>query len=150
MYCSTATSSLFGEASRTILPRPLASASFSLTACGRLNGGTIFLTYLTTALTTKRLSGGSMSPTSVTSTWRMPVFGSTSSARWAMLARHTSALAPESLNWCSISRTVYSGLVLTTMRPARMAPNTTTGYCSTLGNCTAMRSPGCRSVFCCR
>ena len=37
--------------------------------------------------------------------------------------RTTSALAPESLNWCSISRGVYSGLVFTTIRPARMAPN---------------------------
>ncbi|MNN85436.1 hypothetical protein D3C81_2027240 [compost metagenome] len=79
-------------------------------------------------------------------TW---VLGTTFSARWAMLARHTNALAPESLNWCSISRVVYSGLVLTTISPARMAPNTATGYCMTLGSCTAMRSPGFRSVCCC-
>ena len=66
-----------------------------------------------------------------------------------MLARQSSALAPESLNWCCISRAVYSGLVLTTTSPARSAPNTATGYCSRLGSWMAMRSPGTRSVCSC-
>jgi hypothetical protein len=41
--------------------------------------------------------------------------------------RYTSARAPESLNWWRISRAVYSGLVLTTISPARKAPNTAIG-----------------------
>ncbi len=41
---------------------------------------------------------------------------------------------------CS-SRAVYSGLVLTTVRPARRTPNIAIGYCSTFGSMIATRSP---------
>ena len=96
-----------------------------------------------------RLSGGSMSATSVMTTCLMPVLGSTSSA-----VRHVGQ-ADQRLGAGVVElvfhlRAVYSGLVLTTMSPARMAPNTTMGYWMRFGSCTAMRSPGWRSVFCCR
>ena len=53
----------------------------------------------------------------------------------------TIARAPESASWWRSSRTVYSGFVLTTTRPARSAPTSATGYCSTFGIIRAMRSP---------
>ncbi len=59
----------------------------------------------------------------------------------AKLSSTTIALAPESSSWCFSSRAVYSGLVLTTIRPARSAPNRAIGYCSTLGIMIATRSP---------
>ena len=49
--------------------------------------------------------------------------------------------APESLSWCSSSRGVYSGLTLTTVKPARSTATIATGYCSTLGIMIATRSP---------
>ncbi|MNP30673.1 hypothetical protein D3C76_1237560 [compost metagenome] len=92
---------------------------------------------------------GNRSPIFASIRYSMPVSGSTSCTRLPNMFRYTSARAPLSLNWWRISRSVYSGLVLTTIRPARRAPNTAMGYCSTLGICTAMRSPGLRSVCCC-
>ena len=59
----------------------------------------------------------------------------------AKLSSTTMALAPESSSWCFSSRAVYIGLVLTTTSPARKAPNSTIGYCSTLGIMIATRSP---------
>ena len=59
-------------------------------------------------------------------------------AKFSMM---TMALAPESLSWCSSSRAVYSGLTLTTTKPARKMAATATGYCGTLGIMMATRSP---------
>ena len=57
--------------------------------------------------------------------------------------------APESLSWCLSSRAVYSGLTLTTTRPARKMPHMATGYCRIFGSMMATRSPRDRpSVFC--
>ena len=50
-------------------------------------------------------------------------------------------VAPESFSWCSSSRAVYSGFVLTTVSPARSAPIIAIGYCSRFGIMMAMRSP---------
>ena len=49
--------------------------------------------------------------------------------------------APESLNWCSSSRGVYSGLTFTWTAPARRMPSMAIGKAGRLGSITAMRSP---------
>src|SRR5207253_10188989 len=87
-------------------------------------------------------------PTAPTSTRFTCVRGSTCSSTCAKFSSTTMAVAPESLSWCSSSGAVYSGLVLTTISPARRAPKSTIGYCRVFGSMTAMRSPF-RKPACC-
>src|SRR5471030_2540889 len=105
VYCSTATSLASGLTSLIGWPWPLANTSLNLIALGKWYAGTIFFTYLMTLLISRRLSGGNRSATSVTITCLTAVLGTTFSARCAMLARQTRALAPESLNWRSEEHT---------------------------------------------
>ncbi len=60
----------------------------------------------------------------------------------------TMALAPESFNWCSSSRAVYSGLTFTITNPARSTAATATGYWGTLGIISATRSPWAKPSDC--
>jgi len=151
VYCSTAMSSGPTWAGCSVMRRPRASASLKrtvFTPAGRLKAGTIFFTRRTTWLTRAPFTRPSMSPMLASTT----VFVGTWSITWARVAakfsRMMMALAPESLSWCSSSRGVYSGLTLTTTRPARRMAATATGYCGTLGIMTATRSPRCRPLPC--
>ena len=89
-----------------------------------------------------------MSPMAATTTVLVGTWSITCASVAAKFSRMTMALAPESLSWCSSSRGVYSGLTLTTTRPARSTAATATGYCGTLGIMMATRSPRCRPVDC--
>ena len=120
---------------------PRASASRNSIAPAMRHTGTIFFTRLTTKLTSQRFGSGSMSPSCVVITCLTAVFGRTCCSTPAKFSTMTMAFAPESFSWCSSSRGVYSGLTFTTTMPARRMPNSATGYCSTLGDMIATRSP---------
>ena len=94
-----------------------------------------------TKFTMKPRGKPSRSPMRVTSTFFRSVCGSTCCSTCAKFSTMTMAFAPESFSWCSSSRAVYSGLVLTTTMPARSTPNSAIGYCRTLGIMSATRSP---------
>ena len=78
-------------------------------------------------------------------TWVPAMQACSVAAKFSMM---TMAFAPESLSWCSSSRGVYSGLTLTTTKPARSTAATAIGYCGTLGIISATRSPRCRPRVC--
>ena len=99
------------------------------------------MTCLITKLISQRFGAGSMSPTCVVMTCSTGVLFSTCCRVWAKFSTMTMTRVPESFNWCSNSRGVYSGLTFTTVIPARRMPNKTTGYCSRLGDMIATRSP---------
>jgi hypothetical protein len=84
-------------------------------ALAMCQAGTIFLTCLTTRLTIMRLGKSSMSPNCVTITCLTGVLATTFSSTLAKFSTMTMASAPESLSWCSSSRSVYSGLQFTTV-----------------------------------
>ncbi len=106
-----------------------------------LHAGTIFLTRLITMLMSRRFGAGSMSPSWLVMMCLTGVLVRTCCSVLAKFSRMTMAFAPESFNWCSSSRGVYSGLTLTTVMPARRIPNNATGYCSRFGDMMATRSP---------
>ncbi|MNV58910.1 hypothetical protein D3C71_1513060 [compost metagenome] len=96
--------------------------------------------YFSTKFTTTPLAP-SMSPRPVVITCLIGVSASTCWTVSPKLSTTTSTAAPESTSWCLSSRAVYSGLTLTTVRPARSTPKVATGYCRQLGIIRATRSP---------
>ena len=113
-----------------------------------MKAGTNFLTRRTTWLTSMPLTNPSMSPIEASTTVLVGTCSITCCSVAAKFSRITIALAPESFNWCSSSRGVYSGLTLTTTSPARRMAATATGYCGTLGIMMATRSPRTRPLAC--
>jgi hypothetical protein len=65
----------------------------------------------------------------------------TCSSVWAKFSSTTMAVGAGVDELVLSSRGVYSGLTLTTTRPARRVPNSATGYCSRFGIISATRSP---------
>ena len=141
VYCRKAMSSAASVTGAKDPAAPRASAARSGTAPSIRQAGTIFFTLLMTRFTSQRFGTGRRSPTSVVTTCSTGVLSITDCSVCAKFSRMTIALAPESFSWCSSSRGVYSGLTLTTVRPARRMPNSTTGYCSRFGAMIATRSP---------
>ena len=121
--------------------RPRPRASVSRVAPSSLNGGTIFLSLRTTKFVTQRFSGGRQSPTEDSTTVSIEVAGKAFARVAAKFSSTTIARAPLSASWCSSSRTVYSGLTLTTTSPALSTPSMTIGDCNRFGIMTATRSP---------
>ena len=141
VYCRKAMSSCVRVTGLNCAAAPRASAERKVMAPSMRQSGTIFFTFLMTKLTIQRLGTGSRSPSCVVITCSTGVFLITCCRVLAKFSTMTMALAPESFNWCSSSRGVYSGLTLTTVMPARRMPNSATGYCSRLGDMMATRSP---------
>ena len=152
VYCRKAMSSWCKGSSRRRCARPVRKAALNSMAPSIFQGGTIFFTYLTTALVSNSFSTGSRSPTSVVITCKRSagLRSITACTVWAKFSSTTRVVAPESLSWCSNSGTVYCGFTLTTTSPARSTPNRATGYCSTLGIISATRSPRCKPSDCCK
>ena len=123
VYWRKAMSSLFTSTGAKRAERPRSSAVRSVMAPSMCHAGTIFLTCLMTKLTSQRFGIGSRSPICVVITCSTGVLPMTCCRDWAKFSTMTMALAPESFNWCSSSRGVYSGLTLTTVIPARRMPN---------------------------
>ena len=122
------------------IPAPCAITALYRWAFGSPKAGTIFFTLRTTKFTMAPLKP-SMSPSEATTTCLIGVRAITSSSTCAKFSRITMVSAPESFNWCSSSRAVYSGFTFTTVQPARRVPYRQTGYCSTLGIISATRAP---------
>ena len=150
VYCRNATSAWPRSSLGGLCFAPLSRASGKRMARGSENGGTAFLTCLSTKLIKAPFGKPSRSPIPVVTTCSTSVPSSTSCTVAAKLSTTTMALAPESSSWCFSSRAVYSGLVLTTIRPARRTPNSAMGYCSTFGIMIATRSPRCSCRSCAR
>ena len=148
VYCRKATSScVCGTGVKGSLA-PSASTVLKRVARGSSNAGTIFLTWRTTKFTRLPLAKPSMSPMEATTTCSTAVRASTCCSVLAKFSRMMMALAPESRSWCSSSRGVYSGLTLTTTKPARSTAAIATGNCSTLSIMSATRSPFFRPRDC--
>ncbi len=141
VYCRNARSSRVTSTGVNGAAWPRASAARNFTVPPMCQAGTIFLTFLITKLTSRRLWPGSRSPTWVVITCSTGVLFTTCCRTLAKFSRMTMARAPESFSWCSSSRGVYIGLTLTTVMPARRMPNSATGYCSRFGDMIATRSP---------
>ncbi|MNI62159.1 hypothetical protein D3C73_1174650 [compost metagenome] len=75
------------------------SALLKEMAWGKEYAGTIFLTLLTSVLTSQPLAAGIRSPIFASIRYWMSVSGSTSWTFCPNMFRYTSARAPESLNW---------------------------------------------------
>jgi len=96
-----------------LLAAAFAQRPLHRTCPGMFHAGTIFLTCLTTRLVMNPLAPGNMSPICVVITVS-PRARSTSPASREVLEDHDDRRAGV-LDWCSSSRAVYSGLVLTTV-----------------------------------
>ncbi len=141
VYCRTAKSSGSIDGLDRVSRAPFFKADLKLTAFGMWKEGTNLLMYFTTTSTKSPFTVPSISPICVTI---MCFAGRCGRIVWRWLAKLdkiSTAVTPASLNWCSISRGVYSGFVLTTIRPAFNAPMKATGNWSRLGIWIAMRSP---------
>ena len=150
VYCRNAMSSWPSGTGTRFSNLPLPSASTKPTAPGSEYSGTCFFTWRSTKFASRPFGNPSRSPMPVTITVSTPVSPITCCSVCAKFSKITMAFAPESFSWCSSSRGVYSGLVFTTVRPARNAAVIATGYCSTFGSMIAMRSPLRRPATCCR
>ena len=127
--------------------RPSASTSDSRSAPATSYAGIIFFTRRSTRSTISPLNPSS-SPMVVTIGMRIFVLPITSCSVCAKFSTMTITSAPESFSWCSSSRAVYSGLTLTIVQPARIAPKRHTGYWRMLGIISATRLPF-RQPFAC-
>jgi len=141
VYCRNAMSSWPSCTFGACVPAPRRSTSPKRRWPGSDQRGTIFFMCFTAKLTSGPLGNPSWSPIEVTITCSMRVLPIASCSVAAKFSSTTMLLAPESSSWCCSSRAVYSGLTLTTVKPARNAPNNAIGYCSRLGSMIARRSP---------
>jgi len=140
VYCSTAMSSGRMSGFFNACPRPLATAALKRTAPGSEKAGTAFFTRRRTKSTIAPFGKPRSSPTLARITCLTGVSAMTFCSVCAKFSSMMIALAPESLSWCESSRAVYSGLTLTTMKPALRIAATATGYCRRFGIWMATRS----------